>query len=246
MGLALEYYLGQVEIEAARLAEVARLGGAAAVPSCPGWTVETVVRHVAQVYLHKVEILRRGELPDPWPPAELEARDAAELYAEAVTAIVEALTAAGPDRPVWTFSPADRTSGFWFRRMAMETVVHRVDAELAHDVLTPLDTELALDGIDELLYPNLAGPWWEEGDTGYPVDATVRITAGGRWWTVRLDATSVAVGQGAEGDAAAEVFGEPSAVYLWLWGRLGDDAVQFAGDAEVLRGFRGRLAESTQ
>ncbi|WP_460664891.1 maleylpyruvate isomerase family mycothiol-dependent enzyme [Kribbella swartbergensis] len=239
-----DFYLAQLRAESARLAEVGRMGLGAAVPNCPGWTVESVVRHVATVYLHKVEVLRLAALPDPWPP-DFGDRDALELYDEARTAVVDALEQAGTGRATWTFNPDDKTSGFWYRRMALETVVHRIDVEQAHDVVTPIDPELALDGIDEVLFPTLAGPWWEEGDTEHPVDAAVRITAGKRSWTVRADATSVVVSPEAEGEVAAEVFGAADAVFLWLWGRLDASAIQSAGDEDVVREFRARLAECT-
>ncbi|MEU4195743.1 maleylpyruvate isomerase family mycothiol-dependent enzyme [Kribbella sp. NPDC026611] len=237
-------YLASVRSESGRLSEVARMGLDAAVPSCPGWTVDSVVQHVAQVYEHKIEVLRLGALPEEWPP-DFSGRESLTWYDEARVAIVEALEKAGTGLETWTFSPRDSTSAFWYRRMAHETTVHRIDVEQAHDVVTPIDPELALDGIDEVLYPTIGGPWWEEGDTAYPVDATIRLTAAGRSWTVRADATSVDVQQGSAGDAAAEIFGEPAAVYLWLWGRVGDDAIETAGDAEVVRAFRGRVSECT-
>ncbi len=237
-------YLEQVRAESARLGEVGRMGLDAAVPCCPGWTVESVVRHVATVYLHKVEVLRLGALPDPWPP-DFGERDALVLYDEARAAIVDALESAGTELETWTFNPDDKTSGFWYRRMALESVVHRIDVEQAHDVVTPIDPSLALDGIDEVLYPNLAGPWWEEGDTAHPVDAAVRITADGRSWTVRADATSVVVSQGMEGEVAAEIFGSAEAVFLWLWGRLDASAIRSAGSEDVVREFRARVAECT-
>jgi uncharacterized protein (TIGR03083 family) len=237
-------YLEHVEADAARLAEVARTGLDTAVPSCPGWTVDSVVRHVAQVYDHKVEVLRLGALPDPWPP-DFSGNDSLEWYDAARSAIVTALEKAGTDLETWTFNPRDTTSGFWYRRMAHETTVHRIDVEQAHGAVTPIDPDLALDGIDEVLYPNLGGPWWEEGDTTYPIDATLRITAAGRSWTIHADATSVDVRQGSEGEVAAEIFGEAASVYLWLWGRAGDDAVQTVGDEEVVRAFRGRVSECT-
>ncbi|WBQ07477.1 maleylpyruvate isomerase family mycothiol-dependent enzyme [Kribbella sp. CA-293567] len=239
------FYLACLQRDAARLAEVGRLGLPAVVPSCPEWTVESLLRHVAQVYLHKIEILRLGARPEPWPPAGLDERDALELFEETRTAIVVALTEAGTDRPTWTFSPSDQTSGFWFRRMALETVVHRVDAELAHDVVTPVDRELALDGIDELLTLMLGGPWWEEGDTKHPVDATIRITSAGRSWTTRLDATSATVVPTAEGDVDAEVFGDPDELLLWLWGRRDLNMDQSAGDDAAVLEFRARVAECT-
>lgn len=242
MGLAAAVYLACLKRDSARLAEVGRMGLGAEVPSCPGWTVDTVLRHVATVYLHKVEILRLGELPDPWPP-NLDERDALELYDEARGAVVAALEAAGTELATWTFSPEDKTSGFWYRRMALETAVHRVDAELAHDVVTPVDEELALDGIDEVLALMLGGPWWEEGDTEHPVDATIRITSEGRSWTIRLDATSAVVTPGAEGDVDAEVFGDAPDILLWLWGRRELDLAQSAGDDNATVEFRARVAE---
>lgn len=244
MTLSAKTYLRHVEAESARLGEVARMGLDAAVPSCPGWTVESVVRHVAQVYVHKVEVLRLGARPEEWPP-DFSGRETFEWYDEARAAIVDALEKAGTGLETWTFNPRDTTSGFWYRRMAFESVVHRIDVEQAHAVVTPIDAELALDGIDELLYPNLGGPWWEEGDTAHPIDATVRITAAGRSWTIRADSTSVDIRQGSEGEADAEIFGEPMPVYLWLWGRVADDVVQIAGDEDVVRAFRGRLKEAT-
>lgn len=239
------FFLKCLQADSARLAEVGRMGLDASVPACPGWTVETVLRHTAQVYLHKVEILRLGARPEPWPPPGLEQRDALELYDDATARVIAALAEVGTDRPTWTFSPDDKTSGFWYRRMAQETTVHRADAEQAHGVLTPIDRELALDGIDEILMLMLGGPWWEEGDTAHPVDAAVRVTADGRAWTAKLDATTATVTEDADGDVAAEIFGDASAVLLWLWGRLDDDAVQIVGDVAVARAFRNRLAECT-
>ena len=51
--------------------------------------------------------------------------------------------------------------------------------------------------------------------------------------------------QGAEGEVAAEIFGSAEAVFLWLWGRLDADAIQTAGDEDVVREFRARVAECT-
>ncbi|ADB33996.1 protein of unknown function DUF1503 [Kribbella flavida DSM 17836] len=238
------FYLDCLRADSSRLAEVGRIGLAATVPSCPGWTVDTVLRHTATVYLHKIEILRLGRRPDPWPP-DLTAHDTFALYDEARAGIVEALEQAGTSLETWTFSPDDHTSGFWFRRMALETAVHRIDAELAHDIATPVDQELAVDGIDELLVLMLGGPWWAEGDTEHPVDATVRITTAGRSWTVDANATSATVTSGTDGPADAEVFGEPTEIFLWLWGRLDQQLVQTAGDDAVVTAFRARVAECT-
>ena len=40
--------------------------------------------------------------------------------------------------------------------------------------------------------------------------------------------------------------GEASELYLWLWGRRPDSAVQLEGDADLLAGLRARLHVVTQ
>lgn len=55
--------------------------------------------------------------------------------------------------------------------------------KIAFDALTPVDSGLALDGIDEVLHVMLAGDWSEEPQP----DSTGRVmlTAGGRAWLNR-------------------------------------------------------------
>lgn len=48
-------YLAALEADATRLLDVADKRLAAPVPSCPAWTVEEVVSHLADGYPHKVE-----------------------------------------------------------------------------------------------------------------------------------------------------------------------------------------------
>jgi hypothetical protein len=77
-------------------------------------------------------------------------------FDEGLSRVVAALADTDPDTVVWNFvdgSPAP--AAFWSRRMAQETSVHRVDAELAGLAARlgpapgPLDAELAADGIEE-------------------------------------------------------------------------------------------------
>ena len=35
-------------------------------PSCPGWTVADLTRHLGEVYLHKILAMREGVEPEPW------------------------------------------------------------------------------------------------------------------------------------------------------------------------------------
>ncbi len=57
-----------------------------------------------------------------------------------------------PADPASTWYGPDQTVGFWIRRMAQETVIHRIDAELGTgQPVAPVPADLAVDGIDELL-----------------------------------------------------------------------------------------------
>jgi uncharacterized protein (TIGR03083 family) len=241
LGLMVDF-MDRISADSARLAEVAHGHPGARVPSCPDWTVADLLVHVSAVYLHKVEAIRRNAQPTPWPP-DFSGRDPLELYDEARSALLAELGRRRPDEPAWTFWPDDQTCAFWFRRMAHETAVHRIDAEQAAGAVTPVDAELATDGVDEVLRVMLCGPWWGAGDTAEPVDAIVRLSTGDRSWTVTVDARNPTVAEGIDTDVAAEISGEPGDLFLWLWGRRAEDAVRFAGDPDVVRRFRRRLAE---
>jgi hypothetical protein len=66
--------------------------------------------------------------------------------------LLDAFAAHRPDDPGGTWYGSSRTVRFWLRRMAQETVIHRIDAELSAGVpVAPIPGDLAVDGIDELL-----------------------------------------------------------------------------------------------
>ena len=64
-------YLECLAADFARLRAVVPMDLGAAVPTCPGWTVADLARHVGEVYLHKTLAMQEGAEPDPWPPEEL-------------------------------------------------------------------------------------------------------------------------------------------------------------------------------
>lgn len=242
--LGFETYLRSIRADSARLAEVGQRGVDADVPSCEGWTVADVLDHTAHVYLHKVELLRHGVRPDPWPPPELADREPTGLFDEATEALLAELEARDPDAESVTFWEPEQSVGFWYRRMALEIAVHRYDAELAHDVPTSIDEDLAVDGIDEALRVMLGGSWWNDFDTAEPLDVRIRVTSGGRSWTVTADLRSVSVEEGDRDPVATEIAGRPEDVFLWLWGRRGAESLAITGDQHLAAGLRRRLAEA--
>ena len=75
------------------------------------------------------------------------------LLDRAYAALTAEFAARSPESPAFTWYGPDQTVGFWIRRMAQETVIHRVDAELGAGVasIAPIPADLAHDGIDEFL-----------------------------------------------------------------------------------------------
>lgn len=239
-----ERFLDLLRADGDLLLRTARRDPAAAVPVCPGWTVRDAVAHTAEVYEHKLACLTlAGDRPDPWPPEWPADRDPLEWYGDTHARIVEALTGTDPAAPSWTWWPEDQTAGFWVRRMAQETAVHRADVESAFGDVTPVDPELAVDGVDEVLTMMLADDWSEQPTPH--LTGTAAVETGGRRWHVTMEPAVVTVAQSSDA-ADATVSGDPSCVLLWLWGRAADDAVTIAGDPDAARRFRERLALATR
>jgi uncharacterized protein (TIGR03083 family) len=169
-------YLEALRREGEVLALAAARGLEAAVPSCPGWTVADVVAHTGTVHRNRGRIVVERLMEDP---DEEETGDPATVtvdwYRAGLGSLVEALEASGPGTRVWTWHPPDQSAGFWARRMAHETLIHRIDAELAHGAVTPIDAGLAADGVEEVLDVYVGGiPAWA---TFTPGDARVRLTS---------------------------------------------------------------------
>jgi uncharacterized protein (TIGR03083 family) len=122
------------------------------VPNCPGWTVSDLVFHVAEVYLHKVTVMRTGEWPEQWPPPDVAVEPELPLLGRAYGELIAEFRARQPTDPTPTWYDPDQTVAFWIRRMAQETVVHRIDAEQAAGrPVTTVPDDLAVDGVDEVL-----------------------------------------------------------------------------------------------
>jgi hypothetical protein len=128
--------------------------------------------------------LCEGTEPDPWPPEELAEEEPLALPDRAYAGLLDEFAARKPADPAGSWYTPDQTVGFWIRRMAQETVIHRIDAELGTgQPVAPVPADLAADGIDELLkvFVEYSVAEWADYFTG--------ILAGspGRTYTVRAD-----------------------------------------------------------
>jgi uncharacterized protein (TIGR03083 family) len=244
--LSTAQYLSHLDADSHLLAAAAARGLDAAVPACPGWNVRKLVTHIAGVQINKADIVEGGWV-DAWPerPSLPEGLDPLDWFRSGADRLYRVLSAADPAAPARTWAK-EQTVGFWIRRMAHETVVHRVDAEQAHDYESVIDPELAVDGIAEMFDAFITDyPVWSEFRPGKSV---VRVDVADRAWTVRLgrfvgskkgkdyDLPISAI----EPDASplATIGGEPDRLMLWMWGRAPLDDVVVDGKLDAVHEFR--------
>ncbi len=148
---------------------------------------------------------------------------------------MELLAATDPAKSVWTFSPTDRTAQFWIRRRANETAIHRFDAQSAAGSTSPIDAELATDGIDEFLTVFVARFGKDVATAGETLHFHCTDVAG-EWLVAREGDELRITREHAKGDVAAR--GSASDLFLFVWGRVPADRLEVFGDAAALDRFR--------
>ncbi|MEA3077121.1 MAG: hypothetical protein QOF60_2029 [Actinomycetota bacterium] len=211
----------------------------AAVPSCPGWDVRQLVNHLGRVHRWATGFVRSGSAEGgaPFPPKP----DSVDLdwFAAGVEDLALALEEAEPDQPAWNFvASAPKQVRFWARRQACETAVHRWDAQTAFGHAEPIETELALTGVDEILDLFLSG---RQADLGGTVHFHATDSPHGEWIVAVDPSDGLVVGHGHEkGDVALRA--TAGDLLLWLWRRpVGDDRFEVFGDTAVLDRWRDKL-----
>lgn len=220
----------------------------AIVPGCPGRTLAETLRHVGSVHRVIRLWIRDGQRPEQWQRSAPDG-DLIGFVRTGLSALLTELGRHDPADPCDTWWPADRTHGFWRRRMAHETTVHRVDVQAAAGGgVDPIDREVALDGIDELLFL-----WFShrlgELKMSSPQDGVVALSAGDRCWLAVFErgrCTARRVDEAEARSADAMVSGDPTEVYLWSWGRMPDQSVRISGDQEAVGRLWALLRPATQ
>ena len=246
-GITTDDYLRHLRSDTDRILDVTADGDLDVdVPLCPGWTVRDAVEHTGSVFSHKVAAITGGRPRDPsdWSHGPEAGQDPMAWFREQRDALLDILEQRGPDAASWTWHEDHEHVSFWYRRMAQEAAVHRVDVESGYDAVTPIDGALAVDGIDEVLDWFLSYQAEDVGNDG-PGRGTVAVRTGEHIWRLTLTPDAVDIAR-EPGPADALVSGEPSELYLWLWGRRPDSAVVVEGDPDLLAGLRARLHVVTQ
>lgn len=229
-------YIAALRSNAAAAARAARdTPMDASVPSCPDWTLHDLVRHLGSHHRWVAGNLDRppdGEMSDNFVHDPGDAP--AEWLQQGADTLATRLAAMDPATPCWTWVPFDRSVGFWARRTAQETAMHRWDAQRAAGTEGAIHAELAVDGIDEYLglIPYFPGRTLDDRGSIH-----LHATDAPGEWLVRLDGDGMEVTrEHAKGDVA--VRGAASDLLLVLYGRKPTDAVEVFGNAGVFDRFR--------
>jgi uncharacterized protein (TIGR03083 family) len=232
--------------ESARFAEALRdADPAARVPTCPDWSADDLLYHLAEVFDSWTRVMRDGvsgeDVAAPDRPADRGGLSA--LYDHATAALLDVIAATPADRPIWSWVAEPVTAAWVPRRMAHEALIHRLDAELTTGSPTAIDATLAADGVHEVLHYFYGWrPSWAAVDTGAPIGRLASTDTGDEW-LVRLDTwsgDSPDTGKSYdgvpcptlvdEGDPSFTIRGTARDLDAWLWNRPTTTAPEVAGD----------------
>ncbi|NUR70589.1 MAG: maleylpyruvate isomerase family mycothiol-dependent enzyme [Hamadaea sp.] len=225
-----------------------------AVPSCLGWTILDLVHHLAYVYQRHLSHLSRGLTTDPQLPSiddgtpadqRPAATEAIKLFDERAERLLTTLEALDPEMPAWNWAPQAKKVAFWDRRLALETAVHRWDAQMAIARAEPIEDRLAADGVSEVLDTWLpAGGTRRKGPADKIGVVHLLATDTGDEWFLRLRGQGVAlldtdtILDSEEPDPRVSASGTASDLLLAMYGRVGFDVLELAGDEFLLEALR--------
>ena len=221
-------------------------GPDAPVPSCPEWTAADLAQHVGEFAGWWTHIIQDGAgqehdeipaCPEPAGRPDWAERNLARMH--------ELLADAGPELEVWTWTD-DHSTGFVARRAAHELAIHRYDAELAAGTPSPVEGELAVDGIEEIF---AMIPFRQRDDVDVDPPVTVHLHATDRdgEWLVALVGNGIdVIREHAKGDLAIrgtasdlELALRPSAARRGPALRRRVRPRRLEADLHILTGFRG-------
>ncbi len=211
----------------------------AAVPSCPGWDVATLINHLGRVHRWAIEAVRTKATDSPPFPKRPDNPDV-EWFRSGVTELADLLAETDPDTRMWTFPGGGDAARFWIRRQAEETAMHRWDAERATTATPrPIDTEVAVAGIDEVMDVYLAP---RKVQLGGSVHLHANDSPHGEWNVSNGADGTLLIGHGHEkSDVALKA--TASDLLLWLWDRpVPEGGLEVFGDEAVLDRWRAGMS----
>jgi len=122
------------------------------VPSCPGWSIRDLGEHLGVIH-RWTEHLVRNQAPVRISSDDMNLERglvSASWFLEGGSQLLATLRHLDPDLSMWAWG-ADQHVRFWSRRQLHETLMHRIDVEMALGLTPYVETNVAADAIDEFL-----------------------------------------------------------------------------------------------
>ncbi|MGH3447574.1 MAG: maleylpyruvate isomerase family mycothiol-dependent enzyme [Nocardioidaceae bacterium] len=245
--LGFDQHLAVIETAASALVDAVETAGPdAEVVTCPDWQARDLVVHQGIIHRWAAGNLRGDEgakaLEEHDVLTSVPDDDLADWSRDGARELLSTLASVDPDVDALVFvNNAPRPRDFWARRQAHETTIHSVDALAASLGRVPtsadlsLDTDLAVDGIDELLRGFFTRRRSKLYD-GEPVSVRVAPSDSSYRWTLRAGPEG-AVTDYEDADADVTFTGTAVQLYLGLWNR--GDEIAATGDEALLDRWRG-------
>lgn len=239
----LDSYLEAIRDDSARIAACAEQGDLdAPVAGCPGWDLRKLVAHTGFIHrwaTHAVQNAapaERGDVSEPNPNATGEELGAWMRLGASV--LVDVLAATPIDADTWHPFPAEQQAWVWSRRQAMETMVHRWDAEVTVLGASDLDPDRAATGLAEYFEMLLPRTLSREGTPVPSVSLHVHCTddgladGSGEWIVWGDDGEYRMEAVHRKGDAALR--GDAADLLLAVMGRIDTSPLDLVGDPNTV------------
>lgn len=231
-------YLEVLGDECGRFVELAGHTLKTPIATCPGWTMEDLCVHLADVYRHwSTQLLAR----DPSAKAAVspirERGDVIDGVEREGAVLIECLSRTDEDAPCWNWSDADYTAYWVARRMALETAIHRVDAGSATKRHTAIAEDIAIDGIEEKFDVHLPLDLRDQPTASLSGTICLICADNGVAWTLGADRGRLRVRDG-RGPASVALVGAASDLFQFVWNRADLNRFDVTGDQEVARNWR--------
>lgn len=234
-------YVSIISDESSRILSAYELDRRAAVPWSDRWTVATVARHVAATHHVVAEVVSGrpdadfggfGHLPTP----EKDSPEFVDWFRSGTSLLLEQLSNVPANEECWSWFEPGRRVGWWARRMALEAVVHRSDADAAQGKEFSVASEIAADGIDEYLDVFVAASRAAHDAPPGPTMSFECSDRSDRWW-LDLSGRGERAASREPRDASVRFFGTAEQLLLVVWGRFPASnaaGVEVSGDVTVL------------
>jgi uncharacterized protein (TIGR03083 family) len=212
------------------------------VPTCPGWTITKLAKHVGltqrwaaeMVRTHAPERIDQRRIELGWPD---DAAAVPDWLLAGADDLARTLERADPDAGMWAWG-ADQHVRFWSRRMVHEGLVHTADLQIAVGASPGYPLDLSIDAVDELL-DNIPGATYfapkvvELRGTGESIHLHSTDTEGE--WMIDLEPDGYRW-QHAHGKGTVAVRGPAAGLALLLYRRLpiGDEQFTTFGDRALI------------